>query len=465
MWVRKGGQTRVPRTWAVPAPDAIDVPWEGRERTSIDDEALPVECAEDGDDLVLTCGDVRVRVASSPLRMTFQRRIVDAWVTVLADRPTGAHLVGSDAVDLPTLTAPEGTDVAHMVLQVPGGRIVGLGEKAGPLDRSGRRYEMRALDAMGYDASRTDPLYKHWPMWIRTVPGATSDPGRSDSPDATSAPASTSPGAVGVFYDNHSRCVIDLGLARDNYHAEFSSWHADSHLDFTNPATLRWRRRQVRTQLLELGIETTWNDNNEFEVWDENAVCDGFGEPVRLGDIRPVQTLLMARASHEEQRGHRPERRPYVISRSGMPGMQRYAQTWSGDNDCSWETLRDNTVMGVGMSLSGMYDIGHDVGGFTGTRPSPELFVRCRTGRCIRGSRFIRGIRTGRSTNRGCTPRCCLRCATRSSCGIGLCRTCTRCVFSRRSRTSRSCGRRSRSTNQTHDSGRRTPAFSSGRRC
>lgn len=228
VWVRKDGRTRVPRSWAVPAPDAIDVPWEGRERTSIDDEALPVECAEDGDEIVLTCGDVRVRVASSPLRLTFQRRLADEWVTVLADRPTGAYFVGSDAVDLPTLTAPEGTDVAHMVLQVPGERIVGLGEKAGPLDRSGRRYEMRALDAMGYDASRTDPLYKHWPMWIRTVPGAMSDPGRSDSPDATSAPASTSPSAVGVFYDNHSRCDIDLGLARDNYHAEFSSWHADS---------------------------------------------------------------------------------------------------------------------------------------------------------------------------------------------------------------------------------------------
>ncbi len=56
--------------------------------------------------------------------------------------------------------------------------------------------------------------------------------------------------------------------------------------------------------------------------------------------------------------------------------MQRYAQTWSGDNRTDWKTLRWNQRMGLGMSLSGFYNIGHDVGGFSGPRPEPELFVR-----------------------------------------------------------------------------------------
>ncbi|GMA38630.1 alpha-glucosidase [Mobilicoccus caccae] len=502
----------MPRTWSVPSPDQVDVPWEGRDRASIADSAPEVETWVEDDTLLLRHRDVRVRMASDPFRLTYERLVGGEWVVVLADLATGAYHVGSDALVLEGLTAPEGTDVAHAVQRRPGERVLGLGEKAGPLDRAGRRYEMRALDAMGYDAERTDPLYKHWPMLIRTVPG---QPG----------------GAVGLFYDNYSRCTFDLGQAKDNYHAPFWQWHADSgdldlylmfgdevldvtrafvaltgrtylpprwslgnsgstmtytdapdastrlleflaltkqhripcdsfqlssgytsigdkryvftwnrdkfpepsasveafraagvrlaanikpcllrdhplyeqvaaaglfvtdvttgrpelsrfwddsgsHLDFTNPDTITWWRRQIRTQLLDFGIETTWNDNNEFQVWDENALCHGFGEPVRIGDVRPAQTLLMVRASHEEQRAHRPERRPYVISRSGLPGMQRYAQTWSGDNDSSWETLRANTIMGVGMSLSGLYDFGHDVGGFTGTKPSPELFVR-----------------------------------------------------------------------------------------
>jgi alpha-glucosidase len=32
--------------------------------------------------------------------------------------------------------------------------------------------------------------------------------------------------------------------------------------------------------------------------------------------------------------------------------------------------------MGLGMSLSGLYNVGHDVGGFSGDKPDAELFVR-----------------------------------------------------------------------------------------
>ena len=35
VWIRKDGRTRVPRTWSVPSPDQVDVPWEGRDRASI----------------------------------------------------------------------------------------------------------------------------------------------------------------------------------------------------------------------------------------------------------------------------------------------------------------------------------------------------------------------------------------------------------------------------------------------
>ncbi|STV08760.1 alpha-glucosidase [Klebsiella pneumoniae] len=56
--------------------------------------------------------------------------------------------------------------------------------------------------------------------------------------------------------------------------------------------------------------------------------------------------------------------------------MQRYVQTWSGDNRTNWDTLRYNIRMGLGMSLSGLFNVGHDVGGFSGDKPEPELFVR-----------------------------------------------------------------------------------------
>jgi len=56
--------------------------------------------------------------------------------------------------------------------------------------------------------------------------------------------------------------------------------------------------------------------------------------------------------------------------------MQRYVQTWSGDNFTSWETLRFNIRMGTGLALSGISNTGHDVGGFAGPAPEPELLLR-----------------------------------------------------------------------------------------
>ena len=49
--------------------------------------------------------------------------------------------------------------------------------------------------------------------------------------------------------------------------------------------------------------------------------------------------------------------------------MQRYVQTWSGDNSTSWETLKYNIRMGLGLALSGVSNTGHDIGGFAGPAP------------------------------------------------------------------------------------------------
>ncbi len=149
-----------------------------------------------------------------------------------------------------------------------------------------------------------------------------------------------------------------------------------SYIDFTSAAGFNWWKQQVKTALFDYGIDAAWNDNNEFEVWDDEAVCAGHGDPLRIGLARPLQTLLMARASYEATQEHAPNLRPFVLSRSGCSGIQRYVQTWSGDNETSWHTLRYNLPMGLGMSLSGIPNTGHDVGGFFGPAPDPELFVR-----------------------------------------------------------------------------------------
>ncbi|MEN9559654.1 MAG: hypothetical protein RLZZ502_865, partial [Pseudomonadota bacterium] len=147
-----------------------------------------------------------------------------------------------------------------------------------------------------------------------------------------------------------------------------------AHLDFTNPDTIKWWQGNLRQQILDYGIATGWNDNNEYAILDDDAQCHGFGQALPMHRARPLHSLMMTRASFEEQA--KTQQQVFSVSRAGPPGIQRYAQTWSGDNSTSWDSLKWNIRTGLQMSLSGMFNVGHDVGGFSGPVPSPELFVR-----------------------------------------------------------------------------------------
>ncbi len=162
-------------------------------------------------------------------------------------------------------------------------------------------------------------------------------------------------------------------------HAPLKSqfWDGEgAHVDFTNPAGVAWWKERLTREALDYGVDAGWNDNNEYGLWDDDATSAGFGEPTPLALMRPAQALLMTRATREAQLAARPNQRPFTVTRAGGPGLQRYAQTWSGDNTTSWESLRWNFRTGLGMSLSGMFNIGHDVGGFAGPSPDPELLIR-----------------------------------------------------------------------------------------
>ncbi|HXD52820.1 MAG TPA: TIM-barrel domain-containing protein, partial [Burkholderiales bacterium] len=149
-----------------------------------------------------------------------------------------------------------------------------------------------------------------------------------------------------------------------------------AYVDFTNPKAAAWWREHVASALLSHGMAATWNDNNEFEIRDPAARAAFFGDSRAAIVCKPLQTELMLRASRDAQRAYAPQKRPFLVTRAGFAGMQRYGQTWSGDNLTSWETLKYNIRMGLGLALSGVSNFGHDIGGFSGPAPDEELFLR-----------------------------------------------------------------------------------------
>ncbi len=489
-----------PRSWTI-APGADDVAAEGRDRFDLTGFSCPepqLDLSVPGR-LVISTGRLRLSVSLTHLNCRWSTLVDGQWRELARDRPTQSYDFGWW----------DGR-VRHYLARRPNEQYFGLGERSGAMDRAGRRFRMNNIDAMGYDARTSDPLYKHIPFYIARDP-ATGVSG-------------------GFFYDTLSDCSFDFGCEHSNYHGPYRSFTADhgdldlyviagpdiaqivrsftwltgrpaatpdwaldysgstmsytdapdaqaqmgqflaqlkahdlpcgsfhlssgytsigdkryvfhwnrdkfpdprgfvdsyeqagvklianikpallldhpqydacadkglflsdvtgepvfeqfwdapgAYLDFTNPDTVAWWKANVRTQLLELGVAATWNDNNEFEVTNPAARAAGHGAPFRALEMKPLQTLLMLKASKEAQLDHAPDRIPFLISRAGAAGMQRYAQTWSGDNYTSWETLRWNIRMGLGLALSGVSNTGHDVGGFAGPRPEAELFLR-----------------------------------------------------------------------------------------
>ena len=87
-------------------------------------------------------------------------------------------------------------------------------------------------------------------------------------------------------------------------------------------------------------------------------------------------STLMCKVGADAVVEHNAKARPYMVCRSGSAGIQRYAQTWCGDNYTSWKSLKYNIPIITGMGLSGQPNEGADIGGFAGPAPTEELFVR-----------------------------------------------------------------------------------------
>ncbi|MFB8384086.1 glycoside hydrolase family 31 protein [Streptomyces rubiginosohelvolus] len=152
--------------------------------------------------------------------------------------------------------------------------------------------------------------------------------------------------------------------------------------DFTDPVVRDWWGSLYEERLAQ-GFSGVWHDMNEpvsFAAFGDPSlprsarhVLEGAGGDHR--EAHNVYALAMARAGYEGLLRLRPEERPFLFSRSGWAGMQRYGGTWSGDVSTGWQGLRASLSLVLGLGLCGVPYSGPDVGGFDGF-PSPELYLR-----------------------------------------------------------------------------------------
>jgi alpha-D-xyloside xylohydrolase len=148
------------------------------------------------------------------------------------------------------------------------------------------------------------------------------------------------PGYVGSFYDAYS---------------------ADARKLF-------WK--QMYDNLYPLGIDAWWMDASEPNVLDctdmeyRKALCG----PTALGpsaEFFNTYALMNAEAIYNGQRAVEPNKRVFLLTRSGFAGIQRYSTaTWSGDIGTRWEDMKAQISAGLNFAVSGVPYWTMDIGGF-----------------------------------------------------------------------------------------------------
>ncbi len=139
--------------------------------------------------------------------------------------------------------------------------------------------------------------------------------------------------------------------------------------DFTNTEVRKWwgEKHQFYT---DLGIEGIWNDMNEPAVFNETKTMDvkvmhnKDGELKSHREMHNLYGLMMGESTYQGMKNLLNGKRPFLLTRAGYSGVQRYASVWTGDNRSFWEHLAMSIPMCMNLGISGVAFTGPDVGGF-----------------------------------------------------------------------------------------------------
>ncbi|HEY5743272.1 MAG TPA: glycoside hydrolase family 31 protein, partial [Terrimicrobiaceae bacterium] len=144
--------------------------------------------------------------------------------------------------------------------------------------------------------------------------------------------------------------------------------------DFSLRAARNWWAREV-AEFVGCGIPGAWLDMNDPSTGpaDNKDMLFAYGKK----DHRAYHSqygLGMAMATREGFLQASRDQRPFLLSRSGFTGSNRYTAIWTGDNYSNYTHLENSIPTTLNLALSGIPFNGPDAGGFGGDA-TPELMM------------------------------------------------------------------------------------------
>jgi len=145
--------------------------------------------------------------------------------------------------------------------------------------------------------------------------------------------------------------------------------------DYSLARTREWWAVQVQAFTEKYNFDGYWIDMNDPSTGsselEDMLFNDGADDHASYHN---QYALGMQNATLEGLKRSQPDKRPFIISRSGFISTSRYSALWTGDNWSNYFHLREGIAMSLNLSLSGVPFNGPDVPGFAGVA-SPALAV------------------------------------------------------------------------------------------
>jgi alpha-D-xyloside xylohydrolase len=134
----------------------------------------------------------------------------------------------------------------------------------------------------------------------------------------------------------------------------------------------------INKKIYSKGIDAWWMDASEPDILSNvdpqkrklQMTPTALGSAAEYLNAYPLQN---AKGIYEGQRSTDPDKRVFLLTRSGFAGSQRYAAAiWSGDIGSTWRDMKTQITAGINFSLSGLPYWTMDIGGFV----VPEKFEK-----------------------------------------------------------------------------------------
>jgi len=141
----------------------------------------------------------------------------------------------------------------------------------------------------------------------------------------------------------------------------YDAFNADARKGFWN---------LINEKIYSKGIDAWWMDASEPDILSnvspekrkQQMTPTALGSSAEYVNAYPLEN---AKGIYEGQRSTNPDKRVFLLTRSGFAGSQRYAAAiWSGDIGSTWRDMKNQIAAGVNFSMSGIPYWTMDIGGF-----------------------------------------------------------------------------------------------------